>query len=249
MITKLTHATRLLDQLEAEARAFLAERFFEIHRTEEPPGLVWRIYVRHPIPSWSCLVGDIIHNLRSSLDHLACGLVRAGGGTVGRRTYFPIAESEAAFNERVGQDLRGATTAAIDAVRLLRPFPGGTDRLWHLHSLDVLDKHRDILVVGACAGQVTLRMTMPGFGNGPVEFPPITINPADPVLPVTDGAIVFSSHQRDLPFKEPEFPVFVAFADDPVRGHNAVNALREMCEATSRASDRPAATHLLSYST
>jgi len=42
-------------------------------------------------PSWSAIVGDCLHNLRSALDHLAYQLVRVSGGTPNIHTQFPIA--------------------------------------------------------------------------------------------------------------------------------------------------------------
>src|ERR1700732_1223890 len=43
-------------------------------------------------PSISLLVGDIAHNLRTALDHLACELVRSIGIT-DPKVYFPICET------------------------------------------------------------------------------------------------------------------------------------------------------------
>ena len=41
-------------------------------------------------PSIACIVGDIVHSLRSALDHHACQLVEDEGNQVTRHTMFPI---------------------------------------------------------------------------------------------------------------------------------------------------------------
>ena len=43
-------------------------------------------------PDWALIVGDIVHNLRSALDHLVCQLAIVNGNDVSccDQTYFPI---------------------------------------------------------------------------------------------------------------------------------------------------------------
>lgn len=43
-----------------------------------------------PPPWWSTIIGDIVHNLRSALDHLAYQLVLANGHKPGGKTGYPI---------------------------------------------------------------------------------------------------------------------------------------------------------------
>src|SRR5260370_42646355 len=45
----------------------------------------------------SLRAGDILNNLRCSLDHLTCHLVRKNGGKVTGSTCFPIADSAAEY--------------------------------------------------------------------------------------------------------------------------------------------------------
>src|SRR5216683_4202653 len=91
--------------------------------------------------------GDIIHNLRSALDHLAHQLVFVGSphlttSTISRNIGFPIAESMAKYEAiKVGK-VEGMRPEAKEAIDRLKPYKGGNDPLWRVHELDNIDKHR-----------------------------------------------------------------------------------------------------------
>ena len=55
---------------------------------------------------WSLILGDLLHNLRSALDHLAWQLVVDGGGTPSQDTNFPVCCSTQV--SRVQRSLSGA---------------------------------------------------------------------------------------------------------------------------------------------
>jgi hypothetical protein len=237
---KLNHAKALFHILREDVTQFLRGGAFEFSTTDEDGKRVWRVHQKKPTPNWSCLVGDIVHNLRASLDHLACKLVSANGGTLTHQIYFPIADTEAKFNQRISRDLAGASPEAVANVCALKPFAGGNERLYHVHALDIIDKHRDILVVSACAGQVTCggQVTLPS--GRVIEMPQLTINPAEYVLPIRDGEVVFScvlgsDGTIDGPRNRFSFPVFAAFTDEPMRGQNILDALGAMGGATQSA--------------
>ena len=94
-------------------------------------------------------VGDALHNLRSSLDHLAWQLVIANGGSPAGHTCFPICDplikDPQAFLEK---SVKGMRQDAIKDIAAWEPYKGGNDTLWLLHELDRLDKHREILGIG-----------------------------------------------------------------------------------------------------
>jgi hypothetical protein len=104
----------------------------------------------NPIPTeLALMIGDCIHNLRSALDHLACRLVEAGGGTPTRHTYFPICygpKGAQQYRSSVGQGEIGKMRRGASEVLLnVQPYITGDDTLWHIHELDRIDKHRLIL--------------------------------------------------------------------------------------------------------
>lgn len=94
-------------------------------------------------------VGDALHNLRSSLDHLACQLVLASGAEVKRYTCFPIYNRSTKDHQGFfDKSVKGMRPDAINDIAAWKPYKGGNDTLWLLHELDRLDKHREILGIG-----------------------------------------------------------------------------------------------------
>lgn len=97
------------------------------------------------------LAGDIIHNLRSALDHLANQLALIGCPALTpkelRQIEFPIAETLAKYEADKNRKMRGMTPQAVEAIDGLKPYKGGNDALWRLHELDNIDKHRTLFTV------------------------------------------------------------------------------------------------------
>jgi len=104
------------------------------------------------VPLWiPLMVGDIVHNLRSTLDHLAHHLVCIGRNSSGpfRHVYFPIFPSATKY--KIGRDrkVRGMRQESIKAIDAIQPYWGGTGGdLWILDELDIIDKHRLLITVG-----------------------------------------------------------------------------------------------------
>ncbi len=92
--------------------------------------------------------GDVVHNLRSALDHLAFQLVLVGSGKEpSRRIEFPIAKDFATYESTKARKVEGMRQEAIEAIDRLKPYQGGNDLLWRLHELDNIDKHRTLFSV------------------------------------------------------------------------------------------------------
>src|ERR1700678_2298437 len=96
------------------------------------------------------IAGDVIHNLRSALDHLAHHLVLVGSPGVipTRQIEFPIAQDFATYEAIKTRKVKGMRLAAIKAIDALKPYKGGNDALWRIHELDIIDKHRTIFEPG-----------------------------------------------------------------------------------------------------
>jgi hypothetical protein len=92
------------------------------------------------------IIGDILHNLRCSLDYLASGLV--GGSRMSSDAKFPIRSTSANDWEVSGlRMVRGASQEALEVLRRLRPYEGGDPRFVTLQTLNNIDKHRLLLTV------------------------------------------------------------------------------------------------------
>jgi hypothetical protein len=91
VVLKIDQAKKHLDTLEKEVRSYLSRKPFAVVPEEEPHtgDLVYKVRINESVPvQWSAIVGDIIHNLRSALDHVAYELVQANGQPATRETAF-----------------------------------------------------------------------------------------------------------------------------------------------------------------
>jgi hypothetical protein len=99
--------------------------------------------------SFQAEVGAYINSIRSSLDILASALVRRHNIPIPeKRVSFPIMESKEKF-EKTGSDaqkfVEGLPALGQRLFKDLKPYQGGNERLWTLHHLDIMRKHRRLL--------------------------------------------------------------------------------------------------------
>jgi hypothetical protein len=112
-----------------------------------------------PIPDRiRIIIGEIVHQLRSSLDHLIWQLVLANKKEVpGDQLEFPVFWERAKYPSAAKRKIKGVSTRAEDIIESLQPYhaiPNADDHpLKILHDLDVIDKHRFIIVV---AGELNI---------------------------------------------------------------------------------------------
>lgn len=160
-----------------------------------------------PAEDWALIVGDIVHNLRSALDHLVCRLVESEGNRLTTNTAFPIAESEAGFRKIVRNKTRGVSANTVLAITELRPWPGGNDDLHFLHQIDINDKHKLLLPVIASYDAMVLdfgalmRSAIPGMKDIPSM--PLAIQPED--REVKDGTVLYIEPLDRLTGGDPKF--------------------------------------------
>jgi hypothetical protein len=136
-----------------------------------------------PDPDFALILGDAVHNYRSSLDHLAFQLVkhpdrkprekRAPDGEIA----FPIAACEQAYDPG---PIQGAADRAKDHIRAMQPFNPGWELLLVLKKLDDRDKHRAVHLVSHTIAGV-------GFLNTEVVEKPWLIKPG---TRIEDGAVL-----------------------------------------------------------
>lgn len=238
---KLARAQRHLQELEDAVRAHLEAKPFLVTRHEEPDGsLLYRLRIRSEVPAeWGAIVGDVVHNIRAALDLLAWQFVIASGAQPTVDTAFPITRHRSNFEKTLRRTLSGASEPVRRFVRRLRPYPGGHSILVQLHALDIIDKHRVILVVGAAYKNVALpmRLRVP-WQEEPIEIPPFAINPAHRQFPLRDGAQLFrvSPQARSAQLHdEPQFTFEICLGDtDEVQGKPLPSTLASMLAHVQR---------------
>lgn len=156
LLLKVKWAKQHIDKLHAVIAAFPApsgddSKFI---RFKDDPHIQESIpYVHHVPeipPEISLIAGDILFNLRSALDHLACHLMTVGGGTVTTQTCFPIAQTAPEYKSvKFRRKIEGIRPTAVKLIDAFKPYKGGYFLLWELHELNKIDKHR--LLLTACS--------------------------------------------------------------------------------------------------
>lgn len=112
---------------------------------------------------WAVIVGEIVHDLRSALDHLVWEGIQLSDGKPDRDHAFPFRKSEPSegfaqwatrtWRSKDGRKrhgkLYGLDEAAIELIERCQPYQGGdTPKLLaHLDALWQCDKHRMLLPV------------------------------------------------------------------------------------------------------
>lgn len=238
---KLQRATRHLDELEAQVAEYLRNEPFTVNIREDGStgDLEYVVHVREQPPAeWGATIGDIVHNARSSLDIVVRQLVLANGATPSRATAFPIGDDELGFRKVAKKYLKGVSTETRDRIEAMEPWSGGHEWLWMLHRLDIMDKHHQLIPVGAATQGVTFEGTFtPPWGGETRPLPSFVINAADKQYPLADGAVVFTVKKGAQPLAEKDSgftmahrPVFfVAFGEgEAVGGRAVVPTLRDV---------------------
>ena len=113
---------------------------------------VFRI-LKKPPETWPVHIGEIIHNLRSALDHLIYEVSAPDEhGQPLTGTEFPIFMDEAEFRtKRAQRKIRGLNAATLAVIERFQPFktkdPADIPFLWILHQVSNTDKHRLLNIV------------------------------------------------------------------------------------------------------
>jgi hypothetical protein len=156
---KLRRAEEQIYFLDKQLRSYMERDAYEIVSEPAPraDGKRWCKYssVQDPPLRLSVVLGELIHDLRSSLDHLVWQLVRLNGRRPSGRNGFPICETL-----RKGQKsengsfwlshspklIEGVNESHVALIQDLQPYHAGRYAYRHplnvLHSLWNVDKHR-----------------------------------------------------------------------------------------------------------
>jgi hypothetical protein len=193
---KLTRANRHAEELICEIAAW-GERHPYGHTSEFDPDTStyvfrYRIY-EPPPPEWSVIIGDIVHNLASALDHLAWQLVILNCRTpIDRQTAFPIFGDKEKWesSKRLGGQwmMEGMSDFHKLALRWYQPYWSNDPEkppLARLRQLWNFDKHRTLTpVLGKYAPDSTITL----HAVHDVQLGTFTGSSSAPLGPVEDDA-------------------------------------------------------------
>jgi hypothetical protein len=185
--------------------------------------------IRTPIPPYlSAIIGDVVHNLRASLDLLICDLARINGKSP-KAVYFPFCEKahdlEAIIKRikiqgRCGEDI-------AEFITTIKPYKEGNILLRTIHDLDIVDKHQALTPV-----IMTTYFTMPKMIGDPSFLNFIL---ATSIL--KDGDLI-NSLPAEIPLgTELSAGFFLAFADiraaPGCRGRGVLEFLHDITECAN----------------
>ncbi|MGO4684320.1 hypothetical protein [Hyphomicrobium sp. 2TAF46] len=137
----------------ADPRPYLIVKEFE----NDARDYVFKVRRARAIPDrFAVLAGEIIHHLRSSLDHLFCALVERAGKKVQRGHAFPICASKKEFRKACEKGaIKDIAASAAEIVTRVQPCNASTTPrdtiLSAVREMNNVDKHHLLLVTAATA--------------------------------------------------------------------------------------------------
>ena len=240
---KLERADQHLKALTVAIEAFIATDPYGVVRKLDAEGAEHVYLFDKFIDPPECiglLVGDVVHNLRTSLDHIVLALAQKGAKDVGvemtrraeRPIQFPVAIAPEQFEDQIGRRrLRYVEPEAKAVIERLQPYwinQAEPDRSWIavVNELDVTDKHRTIPSLGAVVSYEAF-VVPPG-----VERPKMvpTHTPGEWGLNAEVARYRFSEPRPDLNMEfSPAFTVAIEGAWPPNGGADVVLANYAEC--------------------
>jgi hypothetical protein len=172
---KLKRADRNIVNLKSEIDTFINSG--EYPTIPHPDDKMWQQAVNYHktkrIPLlFGVLAGEIIHHLRSSLDHVAWHFSSDEARRTPHDIEFPIFEKEPRREkeiERYNRKVQGITKPRVLAcIKDMQPYKAGADvcndSLLIVHNMDRFDKHRELVIVDSSV-VVEVPSTMPDLAN------------------------------------------------------------------------------------
>jgi hypothetical protein len=182
------------------------------------------------------LIGDVLHNLRSALDHLAWSLAGTKANT---GTEFPIFIDPVNFHGSGLDKMHDIPPGAQAIIESLQPYNrrhGLAERiepLWLLQRLDIEDKHHALNLVAA---EVDIRLDISTHTS---HHPAYGLTGRTGPLPLKDGAEIWhiplpADPSQVTDYSHPSFDI--AFdPEGPGGGIPLRQGLRDMREAVEEA--------------
>jgi len=233
VISKLRRADEHLVVLYNEIRRYMNDSPYGLagHRDtgDGKPGFTFH-FTKQPPLYLSVIIGDIVHNLRGSLDYIAHELTVNNGAVPTRQTQFPISLSQDDFiNQAISlKKLNTVSPKALKVVSAFQPYRLDEDKrtlhfLWQLAKLSNMDKHHT-LALSAFAAEARTVFTHPDGRTFVSEF-------KDGL--VYDGAVIAS---MSADFFDEKIKTHlrivgkIAFRDAPLTNHEVVGVLQNTRE-------------------
>ena len=161
---KLLHGNSHLETLDADIAKWLDSSHercgYELLTERDDDTGEWIVRFRFGgiPPRWSLAIGDIVQNLRNSLDNLVFGIGQSCAPRPltekeAEQFAFPIYGTKALPSDRAKHLMRHVPQTIQDFIKSIQPHVHGSDYhtavLWIVHRLANIDKHRGIHLAAA----------------------------------------------------------------------------------------------------
>jgi hypothetical protein len=205
-----------------------------IKRDSQTRKLIYYVTRVDPVPlEVAAIAGDVVHNLRTALDHVHQHLFMIGTGTsVPSKDvafYIDGHPNPNHYKTSAPAKLRGLRKDAIDALDRIEPHKGGKGHyLWILNELNNIDKHRALVIVASAYRSVSiwpiaqrLMSNIPGGITITDEIAKVMhdasfIRPADNLCPLKAGDELFIDAADAEPNQKIKFRFDVAIYEPQV---------------------------------
>lgn len=129
---------------------------YDFHRTH--PSRIYRLRLRETIPDDIAIhSGVILNELRAILDALACTLALRNSAADVSGTYFPTGKTKEIFESKeIQRKIKKLNEQDKAIVAALRPYAGGNDMLYALHSSDLIRKHQRLIVLSGVTANMKI---------------------------------------------------------------------------------------------
>jgi hypothetical protein len=171
-LAKIERAKEHLESLKASANEYieLAKKTLTQSSYHSDDGLKVILRATCPLevnPKISVIAGEIVHQLRSSLDHLLCALIYQAGGTPDQHSQFPICTSRENYELQIKRKrIRGVSPAAQQLIEQSQPYNNSNpnETIFNVVStLNNWDKH-NALLISVAAAQIGQHIEIGGSG-------------------------------------------------------------------------------------
>jgi hypothetical protein len=215
-----------------EAQTYVSVADFEL----EPGKIFWvaRGEELFPHDEFSPIIGDVVHNLRDSLD-LAVSVIMRNANRTDANVQFPTSDSREAFCNAIkdGPKKKDFPDDLVAELKTrIQPYLGGTGYLLRiLHNIAIADKHR--LIVPSVFGLTAITVAAGPF----VMKAQIVGQPR----PIKNGSILASAMVEQFPHaqvgQEEKVSLTVAFdrSAGPLCGESIEDGCRKLYYATEEA--------------
>jgi hypothetical protein len=113
------------------------------------------------------MTGNIVDDLRASLDHAMYGLAVGAGCCNPTNAYFPFSREAANFEANLKGRCKDVPKEIYPLLRSYKPYRGGSEALWALNQVCGANKHALILPIGTATVNTQVSIEGRGFWSMP----------------------------------------------------------------------------------